>query len=76
MDKLVSGGRKNIGRVVDKIIQRHYPEVAKSKKLSFEDLITWHTWQTFLKIRGRLIVIVLKKGYIFIHIVYGANIAW
>lgn len=52
MDQLVSRGRGNVGKVMKKILEVHYP--GEAKKITFEDLLKCDAWQTFLKIYGRL----------------------
>ena len=43
-----SSQEKNVGKIVDKIMAEHYNGI--SDQITFEDLMDWPMWQTFMKI--------------------------
>lgn len=54
VDELVSKGNKSVGKIFDKIIDRFYHR--EHRQITFRDLLSWDTWQTFLKIYGKLLL--------------------
>ena len=39
---------KNVGSIMDKILKRRYPEKVTENTISFDDLLTWDMWESFL----------------------------
>lgn len=46
-----SSQEKNVGKIVDKIMDEHYNGV--SDQITFEDLMDWPMWRTFIKIYSK-----------------------
>lgn len=53
MDRLFNSfsQKKNVGKIIGNILERHYP--GDIGEISFEDLLTWDMWQTFIKIHSK-----------------------
>ena len=43
--------KRNVGRIIDKILDEHYPREARS--VTLDDLLNWEMWQTFIKILSK-----------------------
>ncbi len=56
MDVLVSRGEKSVGKIFDKILEKRYHR--EPFQITFDELLNWDTWLTFLKIHSKLKLLV------------------
>ncbi len=53
VEKLISSSNqgRNVGMIVDRIMDVHYG--GKTREVTFDDLIEWPMWQTFVKMYSK-----------------------
>lgn len=43
--------KANVGRIIDKILDEHYP--GEARNVTLDELLNWEMWQTFIKILSK-----------------------
>ena len=43
--------KKNVGIIINKILDEHYP--GEARNITFDELLGWDMWQTFIKILSK-----------------------
>lgn len=58
MDKLLSSGqKKNVGKIISKILDGQYPGKVRDISFGFGELLSWDMWQTFIKIHSECMLL-------------------
>jgi len=45
--------KSHIGQIFDKILGDHYSDYESAKEITFDDLLNWDMWPTFIKIHSK-----------------------